>query len=85
MEIPAFAPATEEQKTFEIMVEPDTDQLVPQICEQLLRCGRMHINKGTLKMSNVTIVFDGRVFYCIATCNKISQVNHARATLQKNM
>ena len=78
MEIPAFAPATEEQKTFEIMVEPDTDQLVPQICEQLLRCGRMHINKGTLKMSNVTIVFDGRVFYFIATCNKISQVDHAR-------
>ena len=77
MEIPAFAPATEEQKTFEIMVEPDTDQLVPQICEQLLRCGRMHINKGTLKMSNVTIVFDGRVFYFIATCNNISQVDHA--------
>ena len=78
MEIPAFAPATEEQKTFEVMVEPDTDQLVPQICEQLLRCGRMHINKGTLKMSNVTIVFDGRVFYFIATCNTISQVGHAR-------
>ena len=43
----------------------------------------MHVNKGTLKMSNVTIVFDGRVFYFIATCNKISQVDHARATLQK--
>ena len=63
------------------MVEPDTEKLVPQICEQLLRCGRMHINKGTLKMSNVTVVFDSRVFYFIVTCNKFSQVEHARVTL----
>ena len=83
MEIPSFAPATEEQKTFEVLAEPDTDQRIPQVCEELLRCGRMHIKKGTLKMSNVWIVFDGRVFYFIATCNKISQVDHAREKLQK--
>ena len=83
MEIPVFAPATEEQKTFEIMVEPDTDQLVLSVFEELLRCALMHIRKGTLKMSNVCIVFDGRVFYFIPTCNKISQVDHAREKLQK--
>ena len=85
MEIPVFASATEEQKTFEIMVEPDTDQLVSSVFEELLRCALMHSRKGTLKMSNVCIVFDGRVFYLIATCNKISQVDHAREKLQKNV
>ena len=83
MEIPAFAPATEEQKTFGIMVETDTDQLVPQICEQLLRCGRMHINKGTLKMSNVTIVFGGRVCAFVATCNAVGQEINARMKLKQ--
>ena len=52
-----------------VVLEPNTDQNA-NILAWLLRCGHMHINKRAPEMSNAEIVFGGRIFYFIVTCNQ---------------